>query len=45
MADVSKTDVAGVALSFGDVIELDGFKAYNPARYPEGPETAFLVVE
>ena len=42
--DVSKTDGAAVALSFGDIIELDGFKAYNATRYPQGPETAFAVV-
>ena len=30
-----------VTMRPGDVIELDGFKAANPARYAKGPEAAF----
>ena len=43
--NVSKTDEAASVLRFGDIIELDGFKANSPVRYPKGPEFAFMVVE
>ena len=34
---------SAVTMRPGDVIELDGFKAANPGRYPKGPQTAFML--
>ena len=45
LADVSKKSGLPAALQPGDVLEVDGFKRLNAAKYPGGPQCAFQLVQ